>query len=318
MTDLKKTAFLYAGQGSQHAGMGKDLYEQFPEYRELLDNAKVGFDLREVSFADPNGQLSETEYTQPCMVAFACGINRILKKWGMRPAFACGLSLGEYSALNMAGVWEEEATIEIAAYRGKIMSEASRGIDAGMTAVIGLSEDEVSRCCLEASDLGVVSPTNFNCPNQVVVSGEKAAVDKAASLAKERGARNCVPLAVSGPFHTIFMKPAGDLLKEYFETVAFQEPDIEVLYDCLGGPSDGTPIPEILAQQVQKPVRMENIIRHLFSHGAKTFVEIGPGTTLSGFVKKTAKAMGIGKEEYDVIPIESAEDLRRFCGGGLT
>lgn len=306
---MGKTAFLYAGQGSQHAGMGKDLYEKYPEFREVLDLAAPGFDVKAISFENPDGLLDKTEYTQPCMAAFACGINRILKAGGLMPNYVCGLSLGQYSALNMAGVWDAEETIETTAFRGRAMARASRGIESGMSAIMGLSEEQVRECCGKAASLGVVSASNFNCPGQIVISGEKKAVDMACAAAKDMGAKRCLPLAVSGPFHTSLMKPAGDELEEYFRTLRFREPETEVLYDALGGPIDERTIREALIQQVQQPIRMEQVIRYLFQNGVETFVEIGPGTALSGFVKKTAKALGIDNSSYELIAVETAESV---------
>ena len=309
---MRTTAFLYAGQGSQQVGMGKDLYDAFPEYREFLDSLELDFDVRETCFIGPEEKLNLTEYTQPCMTAFACGVNQILRSKGVKPDYVCGLSLGEYSALNMAGVWDPRTTVEITAYRGKVMAQASAGVDAGMTAVIGLSEAQIEDCCARASAHGTASVCNLNCPGQIVIGGDKAAVDQAVALAKEMGAKRCVPLNVSGPFHTRLMKPAGDALKAHFQTVKFGEPRTTVLYNYLGGPLSGETIADVLIQQVQKPVRMESIIRYLFEHGVDRFVEIGPGTALSGFVKKTAKALGVDKSSYKLLSLETAENIGQY------
>lgn len=309
---MEKTAFLYAGQGSQYTGMGKDLYESFSEFREVIDSLTLGLDVKKVSFENPDGLLDKTEYTQPCMVAFACGINQTLKKRGIMPDYVCGLSLGEYSALHMAGVWEACDTIKTVEFRGKVMAQASLGIEAGMSAVIGLSEEQVQACCDEAAAAGTVSVCNYNCPGQIVIGGEKRAVDMACAAAKKMGAKRCLPLAVSGPFHTSLMKPAGDALEQYFGKIEFQEPKTEVLYDVLGGPIDTkTSIQEVLVRQVQEPTRMEQVIRYLFRQNVRTFVEIGPGTVLSGFVKKTAKAARIDSSSYELVAIESAETVEQ-------
>ena len=198
---MGKTAFLYAGQGSQHKGMGKDLYEQFPEYREFFDSLKLDFDVKETCFEDPKGKLDQTECTQPCMAAFACGINRILRGRQIHPDYVCGLSLGEYSALNMAGVWDEWKTVGITAYRGRAMAQAAAGVKTSMVAVIGLEEEQIGDCCMRAAEYGIVSACNFNCPGQIVIGGEKAAVKRAADLAKEMGAKRCLPRAISYLLH---------------------------------------------------------------------------------------------------------------------
>ena len=197
-----KLAVLYAGQGAQHPGMGKEFYEASSAFRAAFDAADLPFDLHRVCFDDPDGVLNQTEYTQPCMVAFACGVSAVLAEQGVKPAYVAGLSLGEYSALEAAGVFTAKQAIELAAYRGKAMADAASGIDCGMTAVLNLDRVPLAECCEQASALGCVQICNYNCPGQLVIGGEKAAVDKAAELAKQAGARRCIPLKVSGPFHT--------------------------------------------------------------------------------------------------------------------
>ena len=182
-----KLAVLYAGQGAQHPGMGKEFYEASPAFRAAFDSAALDFDLHRVCFEDPDGVLNQTEYTQPCMVAFACGVSAVLAEQGVKPAYVAGLSLGEYSALEAAGVFTAKQAIELAAYRGKAMADAASGIDCGMTAVLNLDRVPLAECCEQASTLGCVQICNYNCPGQLVIGGEKAAVDKAAELAKANG-----------------------------------------------------------------------------------------------------------------------------------
>lgn len=285
-------AFLYAGQGSQHPGMGADLYEAHPAFRAVLDAAGVDFDLKTTMFTDPDGVLNLTEYTQPCMVAFAAGMTALLAERGIVPDYAAGLSLGEYSALQCAGVFTAPQAISLAAFRGKAMAAAAAGRPCGMTAVLGLDRTALSACCEEAAALGCVQICNYNCPGQLVIGGEQAAVDKAAALAKELGAKRCLPLKVSGPFHTSLLAPAGDALREKFRETAFGAMRIPVLFNCLGremGPEDT--IPALLGKQVQTSVYMEDTIRRLAELGVDTIVEIGPGKALIGFVKKTAPAI---------------------------
>ena len=281
-------AFLYAGQGSQHAGMGKDLYEAYPAFREAFESARLDFDLKTVCFEDPEGLINQTQYTQPCMVAFAAGLTAVLYGEGIRPQYAAGLSLGEYSALEAAGVFSAKTAIELTAFRGKAMAEAVQGRPCGMTAVLGLGREELARCCEEASALGVAQICNYNCPGQLVIGGDAEAVAKAGELAKASGAKRCLPLKVSGPFHTSLMKPAGDALREKFKEVEFGEMAFPVLFNCLGrekAPEDS--IPALLEKQVQSSVYMEDTIRRLAELGVDTILEIGPGKALSGFVKKT-------------------------------
>lgn len=283
-----KLAILYAGQGSQHPGMGKDLYEAYPAFRAAFDAGELDFDLHKVCFEDPDGVLNQTQYTQPCMVAFAAGVTAVLKEKGIRPDYVAGLSLGEYSALNAAGVLDAKTAIELTAFRGKAMAKAAEGIECGMTAVIALDRETLQACCDKAAALGVVQICNYNCPGQLVIGGEKAAVDAAAAAAKEAGAKRCLPLKVSGPFHTTLMHPAGDALAERFKSVAFGPMETPVLFNCLGREkSEADTIPALLEKQVQSSVYMEDTLRRLGELGVDTILEVGPGKALTGFVKKT-------------------------------
>ena len=285
-----KLGFLYAGQGSQHPGMGADLYEAYPAFRQVMDaaQAEVDFDLKRTCFEDPEGVLNQTRYTQPCMVAFAAGLTAVLREKGILPSAAAGLSLGEYSALHAAGVFDARTAVRLVAFRGRAMEEAAQGHESAMVAVLGLDREPLQAACETAADLGTVVIANYNCPGQLVLGGDKAAVEKAAALAKEKGARRCLPLKVSGPFHTPLMAPAGNALRSYFETVSFGEPQIPVLFNCLGDvPAEPkADIPGLLVRQVMSSVYMEQSIRNMSAH-AEALVEIGPGKALSGFVKKT-------------------------------
>ena len=285
-------AFLYAGQGSQHPGMGADLYEAYPVFKEVLDSADVDFDLKTVSFTDPDGVLNQTEYTQPCMVAFAAGMTAILAQLGIHPDYAAGLSLGEYSALQAAGVFTPAQAISLAAFRGKAMASACAGMACGMTAVLGLDREKLQQACDQAADAGVVEIANYNCPGQLVIAGQKEAVNKASALARELGAKRCLPLRVSGPFHTTLLHPAGDALQEKFQSVTFGQMAFPVLFNCLGHEmGENDTIPALLEKQVQSSVYMEDTIRRLEVLGVDTIVEIGPGKALSGFVEKTAPSI---------------------------
>ena len=293
-----KLAVLYAGQGAQHPGMGKEFYEASPAFRAAFDSAELDFDLHRVCFDDPDGVLNQTEYTQPCMVAFACGVTAVLAEKGVKPAVVAGLSLGEYSALEAAGVFTAKQAVELAAYSGKAMADAAKGIDCGMTAVLNLDRDTLAKCCEEASAEGVVQICNYNCPGQLVIGGEKAAVDNAAERAKQAGARRCIPLKVSGPFHTRLMAPAGDALAKRFETEAFGSMQIPVLFNCLGREKAADDrIPDLLVRQVQSSVYMEDTLRRLGELGVDTILEVGPGNALAGFVKKTLPGVACASVE---------------------
>lgn len=292
-----KIGFLYAGQGSQCVGMGKDLYEEYPEFREVYDNIDLDFDVKKCCFEGPIEQLGQTRYTQPCMVAFAVGVTDILEANGIKPEIAAGLSLGEYSALYASGVFEKKQVIDLVAFRGKYMEEAVTGRDTGMIAVMSLDRDSIKECCLAAAaefeaPYNVAEVANYNTPIQVTVAGDTPVIKRAGELMMEKGARRIVPLAVSGPFHTSLMKPAGDKLAERFMNEEFKEMSFPVIFNATGKTlEEGKSIKEMLEIQVQSSVYFEDSIRYMIEQGVDTFVEIGPGKTLSGFVKKIDKSL---------------------------
>lgn len=313
-----KLGFIYAGQGSQKVGMGQDLYEKYPEFKETFDNVQgVDFDLKTVCFEGPAETLNETKYTQPCMVAFAVGMTKILKNLGVEPVCAAGLSLGEYSALYASGVFTESQVIPLVQFRGNAMQTAVSGRACKMIAVLGLDKETVFAGCAkvkeqlagktdENGNVLVAEPANFNCPGQITVSGDAEAVDMAAEVLKEMGAKRCLPVKVSGPFHTSLMKPAGDALAERFQNEEFGEMSIPVIFNCIGREkNDDETIPALLEQQVQKSVYFDDSIKAMVDLGVEAIVEIGPGTTLSKFVQKTAPEIPV----YGVETVEGIEKL---------
>ena len=298
-----KLAFVYAGQGSQKVGMGRDFYEEFPDFAAVFDTAPVEFDLKKLCFEGPEDRLSQTRYTQPCMAAFAAGVTDLLYRQGIRPQLAAGLSLGEYSALYAAGVLDRDTLLKTVALRGRVMEQAAAGLACGMTAVLGLDREKLQAACDRAAALGTVQICNYNCPGQLVIGGEKAAVDRAGELARELGAKRCMPLKVSGPFHTRLMGPAGDALAAHFRSVTFAPMALPVYFNCKGGPMEpGDTVPALLERQVQSSVYWEDTIRRMAADGVDTVVEIGPGKTLCGFFKKTAP-------EIKTYHIDTAADL---------
>ena len=312
-----KLGFIYAGQGSQAVGMGKDLYEKYPEFRAVLDGADIDMDIKGISFEGPAETLNETKYTQPCMVAFAVGVTKILKNMGIVPSIAAGLSLGEYSALNAAGVFADNQVISLVAFRGDRMQNAVKGRDCKMIAVLGLDREKIYEGCeivkkeFEGKELGVAEPANFNCPGQITVSGDAEAIDRAAEVMKELGAKRVMPVKVSGPFHTSLMKPAGDALKERFEGENFGEMEFPVIFNCIGREKNADEtIPGLLELQVQKSVFFEDTIRYMKDAGVEAIVEIGPGKTLSKFVQKTTPEIPC----YSITTVEDVEALKANLG----
>lgn len=306
------TAFLYAGQGSQHAGMGHDLYEAYPTFAAVIDAADeaVDFGLKTLMFEGPDDQLNQTEYTQPCMVAFACGMTAVLAELGLTPDYVAGLSLGEYSALAAAGVFDPVEAVKLAAFRGAAMASAAAGRDTAMISILGLDrqtvESVVEATAAAAAEGLTVEVSNYNCPGQIVIAGDREPVEAAAAAAKEAGARRCIPLKVSGPFHTSLLKPAGDALRERLSGLELGEMRVPVLFNTLGREmGEGDTIVSLLERQVQSSVRMEDTICRLADLGVDRIIEIGPGKVLSGLVRKTAK-------ELSCTPVETVEDLAKL------
>ena len=286
-----KLGIIYAGQGSQVVGMGKSFYP-----REIFDQNE---DLKELCFNGPLEKLSYTPYTQPCMVMVATIITDLLKEQGIVPDYTAGLSLGEYSALYCAGVVERKQVIDLARFRGKVMQEAVSGIESEMIAVLGMKEELLQDLCHQASSLGIVSISNYNCPGQLVVAGEKKAVENVKELALENKARRVISLNTRGPFHTSLLKEASLALKE-----TFHEMKIPVIFNTLGHEIEDQSIPEILEKQVMSPVYFEKSIRYMIDQGVDTIIEVGPGKVLSGFVRKIDRSI-------QLYQIEDMESLKK-------
>lgn len=289
-----KTAVLFAGQGSQTVGMGKDIYERYPEFREVFD--LLTEEQKKIAWEGPEEELSDTANTQPIMLAFGLGVYRILEKAGFRPDMGAGLSLGEYTALAAASELTPEEAVDLVTFRAQEMKKAAAGVNPEMIAVMGLSPEEVGMHCRQVSKsrdiAGLAEITNRNCPGQVIVSGDAEAVEKVSEEVLAAGAKRCIQLNVSGPFHTSYMEPAGEALSERFQEVNWREPEFPILYNYLGdfkGDADSTS--ELLVKQVSNGVQMESILRRMVDSGVKQVIEIGPGKTLAGFLRKIDRSI---------------------------
>jgi [acyl-carrier-protein] S-malonyltransferase len=280
-----KHAYVFPGQGAQAVGMGKDLYDNVPAAKELFEKANeiLGFRITDIMFAGTDEELKQTRVTQPAVFLHSVIMAKAL---GVKPDAAAGHSLGEFSALVVAGALSFEDGLKLVSKRAMAMQAACEAQPGTMAAILGLEDKVVEEIC--ASVDGVVVAANYNCPGQLVIGGEKAAVDKAAALAKEAGARRCIPLKVSGPFHTRLMAPAGDALAKRFASESFGEMQVPVLFNCLGREkADADSIPALLVKQVQSSVYMEDTLHRLGELGVDHILEVGPGSALAGFVKKT-------------------------------
>lgn len=284
---MGKIGFVYAGQGSQVVGMGKSFYDNYQVAKDVFDQIDLDIDVKKLCFEGPIEELSKTSNTQPCMVAVAVVATKLLKENGINPDYVAGLSLGEYSALNAAGVLDDQTAINLVRFRGQAMEEAAAGIESKMIAIIGLDRDLLNEAVNEASELGVVSIANYNCPGQLVIGGEAKAVTKASELALEKGARRAIPLNTSGPFHTKLLEAASVRLKERFETVTFNEMKVPVIFNSTAKElAEDTTVAKMLEKQVMSSVYFEDSIRYMIANGVDTIIEIGPGKVLSGFVRK--------------------------------
>lgn len=287
---MGKLAFLFAGQGSQKPGMGKDLAESFACADKVFDEASaaLGFDVKDMIWNGSSETLMITENTQPAIVTMSTAALRILQEKGIKPDVTAGLSLGEYTAHIASSSLDFTDGVKLVRKRGKYMQEEVPEGKGAMAAIIALSADEVRACCAEASDLGVCTGANFNCPGQIVVSGDKAAVEKCCEIAKAKGAKRALMLAVSAPFHCALLKGAGEKLAKELENVNIHDMQIPVIAnvtaDYIKSSADIKPL---LKEQVSSSVLWEDTIRRMAADGVDTFVEIGPGKALSGFVKKT-------------------------------
>lgn len=288
---MNKTAFVFPGQGAQYTGMGKDFYENFKESREIFHRANeaLGFDITKLCFEGPDKDLSITKITQPALLTVCLAIYEVLKKTDTAAVMG-GLSLGEYSALTAAGAMDFETAVQLVFKRGSYMQNAVPIGEGGMLALLGCSDEDAIAFCRDiTARYGLLEPANFNCPGQIVAGGKSSAIDNAIDIASKYSIKRAVKLQVSAPFHTSMLKPAGDRLKEELKKIKFKNPDRNIISNVDTAYYREGDIAEKLEKQVYNPVRWEACVRKMIADGVNTFVEIGPGKTLSGFIKKTDK-----------------------------
>lgn len=301
---MGKIAFIFPGQGAQYVGMGKDFYEQFPVCREVFEKASKasGLDIAALCFEE-NENIHITEYTQIAMLTVEAAILKAVEEMGIHAQVHAGLSLGEYGALIASEVISMEDAFRVVRQRGILMQEAVP-TGGAMTAVMGMDGDQIAEICEKTE--GIVSVANYNCPGQIVITGEKNAVDAAAENLKAAGARRCVPLKVSGPFHSLMLKDAGNKLGEVLETVQVKDFRIPYVTNVTADyVTDAGEVKELLACQVYSSVKWQQSVERMIADGVDTFVEIGPGRTLTGFLRKISR-------DVKGLNVEKTEDLAKL------
>ena len=306
---MSKVAFVFPGQGAQYVGMGKDFYEQIPVSRKVYTIASevTGLNLPGLCFKE-NEQIDITEYTQIAMLATEAAMLAALQEKGVKADVAAGLSLGEYGAILTAGAMSLEDVFRVVRQRGILMQKAVP-TGGAMCAVLGMDGEKIAKICEETE--GIVSVANYNCPGQIVITGEEGAVAAAAEKMKEAGARRCIPLKVSGPFHSEMLKGAGEKLAGVLVDVELKEFSMPYVTNVTADyVTDISEIKELLGRQVYSSVRWQQSVERMIADGVETFIEIGPGRTLTGFLKKINKNVtGLHIEKVE----ELEEVVRLLC-----
>lgn len=300
---MNKTAIIFPGQASQYVGMGKDLYENYAEVKELYQFAsdEIGEDMAKLSFEGPAERLKETRFTQPAILIHSLAILKILKDNLPKTELTAGHSLGEYGSLALSGALSFEDSIRAVVKRASLMEEACRKNPGTMAAVIGLDEKKVDEICRAASTDGVVVPANFNSASQIVISGDLAAVERACPLCKEAGAKRAMILQVGGAFHSPLMAPAKAGMAAYLESQEFAVPKIKIVPNVTAtGENNPENIKKLLLEQLTAPVRWQQTMQFFNEQGIDQVIEVGPGKVLSGLAKREmtgAKIINIDKQE---------------------
>lgn len=298
-----KIGFLFPGQGAQSIGMGKDLYDEYEEYRNVYKKVEkiTGVNVENITFNSSEEVLSQTKNTQICILTMSLAILELLKKENIEVIASSGLSLGEYSALINSGSISFEDGVKIVKTRGELMQNLCPKGNWSMLAVLGLDEETVTNVCNEITN-GFVAPANFNCPGQIVISGEKQGVDEASQKLKKAGAKRIIELKTSGPFHTKMLEKASIELRKELENVKINSFETKVIKNLDGKEyTNNDNVREILSKHIINPVKFEQSLRTMIDMGIDTFIEIGPGKTLSGFVKKIDRNLNV----FNINDIES-------------
>ncbi len=286
---MGKIAFVFPGQGAQKVGMGKEIAEQYASSNAIFEEASeaLGFDVKAMVFDGDEETLKITENTQPTILATSIACLQLLLEKGIKPDIVAGLSLGEYTAHVAAGTMSFKEAVALVKKRGKYMQEAVPVGVGTMAAILGLEDDAVIECCRDASTEGIVEPANFNCPGQIVVAGEVKAVEKAVKLCTEKGAKRAMILPVSAPFHCSMLKPAGEKLAVELEKISLNDMSIPVITNVTGEYiASKDDVKDLLIKQVSTSVLWEKCVKTMIDAGVDTFIEIGPGKVLGGFIKK--------------------------------
>jgi [acyl-carrier-protein] S-malonyltransferase len=303
-------AFVFPGQGAQKVGMGRSLAEAFPICRDTFAeaDAALGEPLSTLCFEGPDDRLMLTENTQPAILAMSTAVARLAVSRGLRPQFAAGHSLGEYSAHVAAGTLSFADALRTVRRRGRYMQEAVPVGEGAMAAILGLDADRVAQACAEAADGRIVTPANLNAPGQIVIAGHADAVARAGARAKALGAKRAIALAVSAPFHCPLMKPAEERLAPELRALPSHNPAFPVVANVDAQPKrTATDAIDALVRQVSSPVRWEDVVRRLIAEGVTTFVELGPGAVLAGLIKKIDRTATVFSIE-DEAGLEAALD----------